>query len=58
MPRIVALEKERLDRSFLQHALQNDDECGEIVSLRPPVNDRSQIARLPPRIERSNVRRW
>ena len=47
--RIVAFEKERLDRSFLQHALQDDDERGEIFALRPAVDDRLQIARLPRR---------
>jgi hypothetical protein len=55
--RIVPVEKERLDRSFLQHSLKNDDERRQIVPLRPAVNDWLQIARLPHRIERSDVRR-
>ena len=55
--RIVALEEERFDRSFLQHALKDDDKRREICPLRPAVNDRLQIARLPLRIERSHVRR-
>ena len=54
---IVTLEKERLDRSLLQHALKDEDERGEIVALRPAMDDRLEVARLPSRIERAHVRR-
>jgi hypothetical protein len=40
----------------LQHALKDENQGGEIVSLRPPMHDRFKVAGLAWRVERSHVR--